>query len=147
MAQITFPVTAAGLAVPVWIGLNGQAAAALVAAGTPVTRPVGARGLLDTGSDATAIAPWILQQLAVPVVNTISTHTAAGQVQVRLYRVSLGITDPSQPAGAPWLTLPDLLVTELMVTLPDTDVLVGLDVLLQCKLILEGPARRFTLEF
>jgi hypothetical protein len=147
MAQLAFPVTAAGLAVPVWIGLNGQATAALIASGTPITRPVGAQGLLDTATDLTAISPRILQQLAIPVVATTSTHTAAGPVQVRLYRVSLGITDPGQPAGAPWLTLPDLLVTELAVSLPDAEVLIGMDILLGCKLILDGPARQFTLEF
>jgi hypothetical protein len=147
MAQLTFPVTRAGLAVPVWIGLNGQATLPLIAAGTQVPPPVGARGLLDTGTDVTAVAPWILQQLALPVTTVTSTHTAAGRVQVQLYRVSLGITDPNQPPGAPWLTEPDLLVTELPTVLPDTDVLIGLDVLLLCNLVLDGPRRQFTLEF
>ena len=84
--------------------------------------------------------------MAVAVVSTTSTRTAGVPVNVQLYRVSLGITDPSQPPGAPWLTEPDLLVTELATTLPDTDVLVGLDVLLGYKLMLEGPVRRFWLE-
>jgi hypothetical protein len=39
------------------------------------------------------------------------------------------------------------LVTELAALLPDTDVLVGLDVILTCKLILEGLGGQFTLEF
>jgi hypothetical protein len=147
MAQLTFPVTGAGLSVPVWIGLSGQTTAALVAVGMPVTPPIRARGLLDTGTDVTAVASWVLQQLAVSVTTTTSTHTAAGQVPVRLYRVSLGITDPSLPPGTPWLTQPDLLVMELPTGLPDIDVLIGLDVLLECKLILDGPARQFTLEF
>jgi hypothetical protein len=146
MAQLTFAVTRAGLAVPVWIGLAGQTTAALAAAGRPIPAPVRASGLLDCGTDVTAVAPWILQQLGVSVITTTSTHTAGGQVTVNLARVSLGITDPSQPAGAPWLTQPNLLVTELVTTLPDADVLIGLDVLLECKLVLDGPARRFTLE-
>jgi hypothetical protein len=146
MAQLHFPVTRAGLAVPVWIGLTSQTTAPLVAAGGPVPAPVRARGLLDTCTDVTAVAPWILQQLAVPVITTTSTHTAGGPVKVQLYRISLGITDPTQPSGAPWLTEPDLLVTGLAAALPDTDVLVGLDVLLGYRLMLEGPARRFWLE-
>src|ERR1051326_3131676 len=73
MAQLTFPVTQAGLAVPVWIGLSGDATDALLAAGQPLVPPAAARGLLDTGSDVTAVAPWILQQLAVPVTSTSST--------------------------------------------------------------------------
>jgi hypothetical protein len=146
MARLTFAVTGAGLAVPVWVGLTDQAMATLAAAGKPIPSPVGACGLLDTASDVTAVAPWILQQLAIPVVSTTTTHTAGGQANVQLYRVSVGITDPTQPAGAPWLTHSDLLVMELATALPDADVLVGLDVLLTCKLLLDGPARQFSLE-
>jgi hypothetical protein len=146
MAQLTFPVTPSGLAVPVWIGLDGQTTANLVAAGKQVPAPVQARGLLDTGSNVTAAAPWILQQLAVPVASMSSTHTAGGQVSVRLYRVSLGITN-SGVRGSPWLTEPDLLVMDLTTVLPDADVLLGLDVMLGCRLLLDGPARQFTLDF
>ncbi len=39
------------------------------------------------------------------------------------------------------------MVTELPAPLPDADVLVGLDLLLDCKLVLDGPGRWFTLEF
>jgi hypothetical protein len=147
MAHLAFPVTKAGLAVPVWIGLTKQALTTLGTAGQPIPAPVGARGLLDTCSDLTAVAPWVLQGLNVPAASTTSTHTAGGQVNVGLYRVSVGVTDPTQPPAAPWLHCPDLLVTELAVPLPDADVLIGLDVLLTCKLILDGPGRQFTLEF
>jgi hypothetical protein len=44
------------------------------------------------------------------------------------------------------LTCPDLLASELTTALPNVDVLVGLDVLLVCRLTLDGPVRRFTLE-
>jgi hypothetical protein len=147
MAQLTFAVTNAGLAVPVLIGLTRQAMITLIAAGQQVPAPVAARGLLDTGSDVTAVAPWILQQLALPVASTTSTHTASGPVNVKLYRVSVSITDPARSVGSPWLTCADLLVTELATLLPDADVLIGLDVLLTCKLLLDGPGRLFTLEF
>jgi hypothetical protein len=147
MAHLTFAVTKAGLAVPVWVGHTKQALLALQAAGKPIPAPVGARGLRDTASDVTAVAPWIIQQLAIPVATTSSTHTAGGQVSVRLYRVSMSITDPTQPPGSPWLTSADLLVTELAAVLPDADVLIGLDVLLTCKLLLDGPGGQFTLEF
>jgi hypothetical protein len=80
MPQLTFPVTAAGLAAPVWIGFDGKKCTALMAAGKPIPPPVQARGLLDTGSDVTAVALWVLQQLALaPVAKTV-THTAVGQV-------------------------------------------------------------------
>lgn len=146
MPSLTFPVTPDGLAVPVWIGLSGKAMVSLRAAGQAIPAPLMARGLLDTGSTVTAIAKWVFQGLSIPVAGTGMTQTAAGPVAVNLYEVSLGITDPNLP-GAPMLTCPDLLASELAAGLPDVDVLVGLDVLLGCRLTLDGPARWFTLEF
>jgi hypothetical protein len=146
MPSLTFPVTPEGLAVPVWVGLAGKTTATLQAAGQAIPAPLPARGLLDTGSTLTAIAPWVFQRLSIPLAATASTQTAAGAVAVNLHEVSLSITDPGQP-GAPMLTCSDLLVSELATILPDVDVLVGLDVLLMCRLTLDGPARRFTLEF
>jgi hypothetical protein len=145
MAQLTFVLTRAGLAVPVWVGLTGQAVATLVTGGNQVPTPVGARGLLDTGSDLTAVASWILRRLGASKTHIASTQTASGPVMVNLYQISLGITDPTQPAGSPWLTFPGLLVSEIATQLVDADVLVGLDVLRTCKLMLDGPGQRFTL--
>ena len=146
MAHLTFPVTGAGLAVPVLIGLCGREMAALQAAGTPIPAPVRAQGLLDTGSAASAIAPWVAQQLRLSQVTKGTTQTAAGVVSVRLFEVSISIVDPSQP-GVPMLVESDLIVSELTATLLDADVLVGLDVLLGCRLLLDGPGRQFTLDF
>ena len=53
--------------------------------------------------------------------------------------------DPARP-GAPMLTHPGVRVSELAVSLPDADVLIGLNVLLDGRLLLDGPARQFTLE-
>ncbi len=147
MARLTFPVTAAGLTAPVWIGLDGQTTAALRSAGLPISSPIYAHGLIDTGTDVTVVASWILRQLAVPLASTASTHTAVGPVPVKLYSVSLSITDPLQPVGCPWLTRSDLLVMEAPALLPEADILIGLDILLDCKTLLDGPARLFTLEF
>jgi hypothetical protein len=146
MAQLTFPVSPDGLAVPVWIGLSGLVTSALLAAGRQIAPPVQARGLLDTGTDVTAVAPSILKQLAVPQAMMTSTQTASGQVKVWLFEVSLSILDPSLPSS-PWLTQSDLLVMELPSLLPNIDVLIGLDLLLQTNLLLEGPAGKFTLAF
>jgi hypothetical protein len=146
MARLTFPVTRDGLSVPVLIGLDGYTTTARMRAGQPALAPVLSRGLLDTGSNPTAVARWVLQSLGVPRYATGTSQTASGTVPVALYRVSLEILDPGQPGGAV-LTLPSLVVTELTSSLSDADVLVGLDVLLTCGLLLEGPARKFTLDF
>jgi len=59
--------------------------------------------------------------------------------------VTLFVLDTRQP-HLPWLARTDLLVMEMPSVLP-VDVLIGMDVLLTCKLLLDGPARQFTLEF
>jgi len=101
---------------------------------------------LDTGSDVTVVASSLLKRLAIPIATVTATHTVAGQVKVNLFEISLAITEPAQP-GSPWLTEPDLLIMELTTVLPDVDVLIGLDVLLRNKLLLDGPAGLFMLEF
>jgi hypothetical protein len=145
MPTLTFPVVTAGLAVPVYVGRDAPVIAASVAAGLGPGPLVPAQGLLDTAADLTAIVPKVIQALGVGVAHTVLTSTAAGPVTVDVYAVSLSITDPTVP-GAPTLTVPSLLATELAAPLPDADVLVGLNVLLQGKLMLDGPARRFSLE-
>lgn len=146
MAVLNLPVSTAGLSVPVFVGLSQPAMIALQAAGRPIPPPVQARGLLDTGSNVTAVAAWIVQQLQIPLAITTFTHTAAGRMPVNVFEISLSITDPLL-AGSPWLTSPHLRAMELMAALPDTDVIVGLDVLLDVRLILDGPSRQFSLEF
>jgi hypothetical protein len=130
----------------VFIGVDGQTASALLASSRPVPSLVAARGLVDTGSDLTAVASWAVQQLKLPVIHTVTTQTAAGPVHVKVYSVSLSITDPNRPAS-PMLTESFLLVTELVATLADADVLVGLNLLLEYIFVLDGNRMEFTLEF
>lgn len=146
MPQLTFPVTAIGLTMPVWIGLDGKTTTALLAAGQSITAPIQARSLIDTGTDVTAVSSWVLQRLALSPATATQTTTAAGPLRVRLYEVSLTITDPTV-AGSATLTQPDLIVMELPASLPTVDVLIGLDVLLAVRFSLDGPAHRFTLVF
>jgi len=94
----------------------------------------------------TAVASWVLRHLKIPAATTAVTQTASGQAQVKLYEVSLSLSDPAS-SGKVMLTKPDLLVTELPASLADADVLIGLDILLDCKLILDGPSRLFSLDF
>lgn len=62
-----------------------------------------------------------------------------------MYWISLSILPPAG-MNAPPFTISDLEVGGLAVR-PDADVLIGTDVLLQCQLHLDGPARQFTLYF
>src|SRR6266545_273632 len=144
MPQLTLPIDPAGPLLEVFLGLEGNTVAALQASGQPIPPLLLTRGLVDTGPDVTAVAPTLLQRLAIPPVATASTHTAGGQATVRLFRVSLAIPSQGGQTG-PFFVEPTLLVTELATLLPDADVLTGRDVVLQWLLVLNGPSRLFTL--
>ncbi len=144
MATLTFPIVPAGLIVDVAVNLEAALLVPLRSRGSGPSL-VQARGLIDTGSDITAVALPILQQLGIPAIHKTTTQSIGGSVPVNLYRVSLHLLD-AQNVGRPWLSQPSLLVMELARGFP-FDVLIGLDILLTCKLLADGPARTFTLEF
>jgi hypothetical protein len=64
---------------------------------------------------------------------------------VNLYRVGLHVWDKGN-VGLPWLSQPALAVMDLPPGFAH-DVLIGMDVLLTCKLTVDGPAGQFTLDF
>jgi hypothetical protein len=146
MARLIFPITPDGLCVDVVVGLDGKTTVALHVAGRPIPKPSRGRGVIDTGSNVTCVNLPILQGLGIPVKHRSTTQGIAGPVAVNLYEVSLSLTDFGIP-GAPLLVEPTLLVMELPAALPNVDVLIGLDVLLGCRMTLDGPARQFTLDF
>lgn len=88
----------------------------------------------------------MLQQLGLTSTGQGSSQTAGGLAAVNLFEVSLRIPSPGNDPGS-MLTRLDLMVMELPSPIPGVDVLIGLDILLDCKMLLDGPARRFTLEF
>jgi hypothetical protein len=145
MPKLVFPVHVDGLAVDVLIGLDGATTAAQLAAGRPFSPPIRARGEIDTGCNVTAVSAAILQRLRVPVQYQTTTQTAAGTLAVDVFEVSVGIRDFADPMG-PELVEPTMAVMELKTTLATVDVLIGLDFLLGCRFVLDGPGRLFSLE-
>lgn len=127
------------------VNFDGPTLAYLHGTGQLVPTSIEGKGLIDTGSDISAVSPSILQQLGVHVCGQTQTHAIGGMALVQLFKVSLFILDAAQP-HLPWFTQTDLLVMELPTALP-VDVLIGMDVLMTCKTLLDGPARQFTLEF
>jgi hypothetical protein len=146
MAVLIFPLSADGLTVPVVIGVGASAMATCLAAGQPIPAPVTCKGLIDTGCTVTAVRTPVLQQLPLLPTITTTTQTAGGPVDVDVYEISLSVVG-SGAAGGPTLVQPAMLVSELQTPLGDVDVLLGLDVLLGCRFVLDGPVRQFTLEF
>jgi hypothetical protein len=146
MPHLTFSIKGIEYTLDVLIGVDGKTMAGLQAAGQPIPAPVRARGQIDTGTDVTAVAPQVLQQLGLVPVGSASTQTAGGPVSVNVFEVSLTVSGPGGAAG-PMLVRPNLLVTELATPLPNIDVLIGLDILSECLVVLDGPGRQFTLAF
>ena len=68
----------------------------------------------------------------------------ASEFATHYYEVSLTIADKSASTG-PTFAPPDVSVIHLEAV--GVDALIGLDLLVSCRLVLDGPARLFTLEF
>ena len=144
MATLTFPVIPTGLVVDVAVNVQAALLLPLRSSGTGPS-PVQGRGLIDTGSDVSAVALPMLQRLGIPPTQRTTTQSIGGTVAVNVYRVSLHLLD-ARNVGQPWFSHASLLVMELASGLP-FEALIGLDVLLSCKLFVDGPARTFRLEF
>lgn len=144
MPQLIYPCDETGLWADVRVNVDGTTLQSLHATGRAVPNSVQVKGLIDTGSDLSAVATGILQKFGIAVHAHATTRAIGGSIPVRLFKVTLMILDATQPQ-LPWLVRPDLLVMELPSGAP-IDVLIGMDVLLECKLFLNGPGRQFTLE-
>jgi predicted aspartyl protease len=144
MAQLSFPIISDGLVVDVMVNVKASILIPLrLSGGGP--SPLAGRALIDTGSDITAVSRPILHQLGIPKVLPTSTRGIGGSVSVDLYEVSFHILD-GRNVLLPWLSYATLVVMELDPTIP-FDALIGMDILRTCKLLIDGPANQFTLDF
>jgi hypothetical protein len=145
MPQLTFPIIPDGPIVDVLVNVEAAVLLPRRASGQ-LCPPIEAKGLIDTASNVSGVSPAIVNHLGLPPIGPPTKTTGiGGAVTVQLFRVSLHIRDAGAP-NLPMLTLPSLLVMELPPG-PSCDVLIGMDVLLGCKLIVDGPGRQFTIEF
>jgi hypothetical protein len=147
MPQLVFPFEASELIVDALVGISGEAMTILAAAGQSVPPPHSVRALLDTGTNISVVSAGVLAKLGLTPLKEASTETIIGNVSANLFVVSLGITNRSQP-GADLFLHPDLVVMEMAESLSQgTDVLIGMDVLGQCRTTIDGPQARFTIDF
>lgn len=145
MAQLSFPIALRELRVDVRVNLSAPELAVLVAGRRPAPVSAVGRAVLDTGSNVTGVSAAIIQQLALTSHASNKTSGVGGPVPVRLFRVSLSVFDAAQP-HQPWFVQPDVEVMELPSHV-SADVLIGMDVLLQCRLTVDGPAGTFTIDY
>jgi len=144
MPHLTFGISLDGFALTVLVGLNGQDTFDLVKAGQMAPSPVAVRAVIDSGTDITCIASRVAQQLGLVVIGQVKTQIVRGSVTANLYEVSLSIPRAGN-LTRPLLVLEQLHVMELVQQLPDIEMLIGKDVLLQCLLIIDGPRGEFTI--
>lgn len=146
MPHFTYPITKDGYTLDVQVGLRADLIRTLLASGQPIPPPLQARALLDSASDRTAVSVRLLQQLAIASEGPVQTQTAGGLVVVQMYVVSLTVPNPTG-ARTPMLAHSDLRVTEFLHAPPQIDILIGLDILNDCLVVIDGPGGRFTLGF
>jgi hypothetical protein len=144
MPIASYPVQLDGLVVNVVIGLNATDLRSRMHGGQTFPAPVQAKGIVDTGSDVTCVSTLIFNQLGITPTKHVQRQTTAGRFSAQLFEVSLSLLTIG---GANVLAYPDLTVMETRPLANSIDVLIGLDILLNCKLLLDGPARQFHLEF
>jgi hypothetical protein len=118
--------------------------AVLVAAGRPMPAPILARALIDTGADVTCCAAQIFHRLGISPIQQHTTQTLSGPLSIRLFEVGFSIPAASTGSGL-LLVLPQLVVMEFTQPLQNIEVLIGLDVLMQCVLQVDGPNRQFAI--
>lgn len=145
MAQITFPIISGELLVEVNVNLPAPELVARHAANLPAPQFVTAQGLVDTGSDISGIDSAIIQQLALTPFAQTQTQGVGGSVAVDLFHVSLSIWNAPQPHLQKFV-VPDLVVMELPAGAP-APVLIGMDVILACRMLIDGPGQTFTIDF
>jgi hypothetical protein len=145
MPGLIFPFGPDGLLLPALLGLAGPAMQALQAHGAVLPVPVQVRGMVDSGTTVTAVAPWVLSTLQAVRGPATQTRTAAGAVNVHFYQISFTIY--TLASGGAVLSRADWTVTNLHHNLDDIDVLFGLDLLREVVLNVDGPGGSFTLTF
>lgn len=144
MPKYTYPMHPDGPIVPVLVGLDAPATNALVSAGVPVLPPFHGKGIIDSGSNITVVAPSLLRPVqSVPVHGTDNDCKRAIRSQ-SVQREPEYST--STRLSGPLLTHSTLIVME-MPHPQDVDVIVGRDVLNAYEIHLDGPLNQFHLYF
>jgi hypothetical protein len=147
MPSITLSWDPAGLVMPVIVGPDANTIRSLQQAGQPIPPIVEVRGLIDSGSDVCVISPFLVQHFGLQPIWSLPTQTTIGTTPVQLYEVSLVVVGPARLSG-PMLVRSTLQV--MGATHPfsnQIEVLIGLDILRDCRLDSDGPNQVFTLAF
>jgi hypothetical protein len=144
MPVLTFAISTDGMAVDVLLGLSRANAQALRAAGKVVPQPVPLRALIDSGSDLTSIVDAAVASPGLLPLGPFAVNTANGTAIVNRYAVSFTLVAPGGNASRN-LVRSNVPVLGLANAPIGFDMVIGMDVLDDCLLIKDGPARQVTL--
>ena len=146
MPRLTIDFTAEDIRLPVLIGPDRSVIAAAIAGGGQVPKALRATALLDTGTNITAISADLIARLGLVKVDDGETQTASGVATVDLFSISLGF--PAEKGlTAPAVLVSELKVMALSVEIEGVDVLFGLDALLNCHMLFDGPGLTLLIDF
>jgi hypothetical protein len=146
MPTMTFPIHPDGLCVPALIGHDHDQLQAIQASGSPLPMPLRVRAIFDTGANFTSVSPSFLTTLGLVSTGSSRTQTASGMASVQFYVISLTVYDPAN-AGGQTLFRSRWGVTKLPQDLPDMDVIIGINLINQIILHVDGPVGKFSLTF
>jgi hypothetical protein len=146
MPQLTLPIVAGDLGLTALVNVGTQKARDMLASGQSLPSGVWVTAAIDTGATLTCVSSVVLHQLGLTPTGQGSSQTARGPMLADVYRVSLSLLESKSSSG-PMLTFADMNVLELMTSVGAFDVFIGMDVILTCKLLIDGPGRQFTLDF
>jgi hypothetical protein len=118
------------------------------AAGLAAPPPVELDALLDTGAQVTCVDPALVTRVGLPIAGggLVNMPAAGGLNVYRDYAASVAVLHPGG-GRADELVIHDLPVTATPLTAFGFQMLIGRDILARCRLVYNGPARRFSLGY
>jgi hypothetical protein len=105
------------------------------------------RAILDSAADICVISPSVIAHFQLVPHSQTSNRTTGGSAPVNVYSVGLILTGPDGTNGPVLVREPHLVMGASQAFSDTVDLIVGLDILLDCLLVLNGPAKTFTLAF
>jgi Aspartyl protease len=145
MPRLTHHFTNQDIQLPVLVGPDEDVVTAVINAGgrPPV---VLVTAILDTGANRSIITHSVAARLGLHTSGHGSTQTTGGHTPVVFYHISIGFP-PILGVSATTVLTKKIEVGSVATLEPGIDVLFGLDLLLLCRLFIDGPAQTFTLDF
>ena len=144
MPQLTFPFDLNGLYVDVLVSCGSSRMRTLVDQNATIPPAIWTKGMIDTGTNVSAVSLALLRRLDIPEGESTTSEGIVGGFATHYYEVSITIADKSALTG-PTYAPGDVSVIHM--DAPSVEVLIGLDVLMGCRLVIDGRVRLFTFEF